>query len=88
MAVDTKQEASDIPKTKDAIFKSSPYKPSGLLLNLDFEDAEIKSFKHNKNTYDKLVFKTPEGKTTAVGIMYEGGNQSDRYAKMYGGRLL
>ena len=68
--------------TNLAAFKSSPYKPSGLLLNLDFESERVKPAKKQKDTYDLLEMKLPGGQKTSVGIMYEGGDQKDRYAKI------
>lgn len=77
-----KPNLSDAVKTSSPKFKVSPYKPSGLLYNLNFESEEIQSLKNQKNKYDKLVIKTAEGKRTSIGIMYEGGTESDRYAKV------
>ena len=64
-------------------FKSSPFNPSGLLLNLDFESERVKPEKgKNKDTYDLLELRAPSGQKTSVGIMYEGGNEKDRFAKI------
>lgn len=68
------------PKPRDAAYRSSPYKPENLLLSLDFEDESIEPIKGQESTYEKLVLQTPGGRTTAVGIMYEGGSKNDRRA--------
>jgi hypothetical protein len=69
-------------QTRDAVFKQSPYKPSNLLLNLDFEIEEVKTIKTKKKSQDFLMVKTPAGQTTGVNIMYEGGNKKNRYARV------
>ena len=58
------------------------YKPSGLIERIDFEHEKIKPMKGKRGSYDKMVFKNKAGKTASVGIMYEGGTSSDRYAKI------
>ena len=79
---DTQSSKRHAPKTRDAVYASSRYKPTGLLLNLDFEDEEVKPVKGSKGKYDLLVFVTPTGEVTAVGIYYEDGNDSDRRARI------
>ena len=61
---------------------SSTHNPSDLLLKLDFETEEVKPMKGKKADYDQLVLRTPQGKQSAVGIMYEGGTENDRRARI------
>ncbi len=70
------------PQTRDAVFKSSPYKPTGLLGNLDFEDDEIIAFPDKYDTDDMLVFQLPKGETTAIRLQYQGGNENERRARI------
>jgi hypothetical protein len=70
------------PKVRKEAYKTSPYKPSELQLELDFEDEEIRPLEGREKTYDKLVLQTPNGTTTSVGIMYEGGDDKDRKARI------
>lgn len=69
-------------QTRDAVYKSSPYKPAGLLGNLDFEDEEIIALKDKKGDYDALVYQLPGGEKTIVAIQYQGGNVNDRRARI------
>lgn len=75
-------KAKGTSKRNKLSFKSSPYNPSGLLLHLDFENERVKPAKGKKDTYDLLELRMPSGQQTSVGIMYEGGNEKDRYARI------
>ena len=81
--VSTKQlPQKHVPQARSEIYKTSPYTPSELLLNLDFEDERVKSVKKKNKSYDLLEIQTPTGLTTSLGIMYENGSDSDRHARI------
>ena len=82
IAADSSKKSHHIPKTRDDVFKNSPYKPSKLLLNIDFEDEVVKPQIGKKGNYDRLVLQTPEGQPSTAIILYEGGGKSDRFAKI------
>ena len=75
---DSRSASQQITKTSDASARTHSLKPSGLLLKVDFEDEEVKPLKKKEDTYDQLVLYTPKGQRSAVGIMYQGGNNNDR----------
>jgi hypothetical protein len=61
---------------------TSPYKPTGLVLSIDFEKQEVKPLTAKNGGYDQLVSRSASGDTAAIGIMYEGGKDSDRHARI------
>ena len=79
---DAGKVSQSIVKASDVSSNSNVYKPSDLLLKLDFEAEEVKPLKGKKNNPDQLVVYTPEGRKSAVGIMYEGGDLNDRRAQI------
>lgn len=63
-------------------FATSPYKPTGLVLSIDFEKQEVKPLTDKNGGYDQLVLNPASGDAAAIGIMYEGGKDSDRHARI------
>jgi hypothetical protein len=70
------------PQSRQAFYKSSRYRPTGLLHHLDFEDEKIIPLEGGNGSYDRLITKLPTGDSTSLGIMYEGGKESDRRARI------
>ena len=63
-------------------FKSSSYKPSDLWMSMDFEKEKVKVLKNNNGAFDMLEMTLPDGKKAETGIMYEGGSEKNRYARI------
>ncbi len=63
-------------------YATSPYKPTGLALSIDFETQEVKPLSDKHGGYDQLVLRPASGDGAAIGIMYEGGKDSDRHARI------
>jgi hypothetical protein len=72
----------DTEQTTAASSASSRYKPTGLLLRIDFEKEEVKPLTDKHGGYDQLVLNSASGDAAAIGIMYEGGKDSDRHARI------
>ena len=68
------------PHPRDPVYSSSKYKPTVLLIDLDFEEARIDPIKGQERSFDQLVLKNPQGKQVALGIQYEKGARVDREA--------
>ena len=71
------------PRARDEVYRSSAYRPSGLLLDIDFEDDNLQPGQERlKNTHEMLQFKMPDGQPSAVGVNYEGGTRDDARARI------
>ena len=83
----TESQNSNIPvaETRDATYASSRYKPTGLLVSLDFQEEEVKPVKGTNGMHDMLVFRTPTGEASAADIFYEDGKKADRRARVTAG---
>jgi hypothetical protein len=72
----------DTEQTAAASSGSSRYTPTGLLLRIDFDKEEVKPRTDKHGAYDILVLDPANGYAAAIGIMYEGGKDSDRHARI------
>lgn len=71
-----------VSEVRRAVYASSPYKPTGLLLYLDFEQGQVQPVSGQEARGARLNVKTPTGQSASFGITYEGGTRSDRFARI------
>lgn len=65
-----------------AAFAASPHRPRNLLVDIDFERAEVQPVAGREDRHARLRIDRGGGHSAALGVFYEGGSERDRFARI------